>query len=454
LSNFDFVIGSTSNGYITYNAKVIVNKSDSLVNDFYFRTKADNRHFLITYVGNDSILELPKDYKGANYRINTCAFYSNSKLQKVVIPDGVMGIGPSAFYNCGNLENIAISNSLDAIGDSAFQKCARLRSIVVPNKVPEIREKVFDGCVKLRSVTIGASVTEIAPTAFIKCNLLGKAIWMCNTPPNGYGYVNAEINYVSNDQYQNIGNMVKYPHLSSLFDVNGVKYVPVSPVERTCDVIDCVYDSITDVVCIDSVVLFKGVAMKVKDIMPLSFYYNANLKTVTTNNAGFVGDKAFYHCSNLNSTTISDKVKRIDNYAFNGCGCLKTLVIEDRNNELGLCSNGDKPLFSDCPLDSVYIGGKLDYDTTANCGYSPFYNNLSLRSLVISNNEDSIYDKEFYACSNLKSVLIGDGAVSIGKQAFNGCTSLDSVALGKSMSCIGAGAFNDCYNINREEPLL
>ena len=68
-----------------------------------------------------------------------------------------------------------------------------------------------------------------------------KIIWLTNTPPAGYRNVEGSIHYVANDLYTGLSNKKVYPYLSSIFEVNGIKYVPVSPSERTCDALDCIY---------------------------------------------------------------------------------------------------------------------------------------------------------------------------------------------------------------------
>ncbi|MBE6302470.1 MAG: hypothetical protein E7089_00855 [Bacteroidales bacterium] len=125
----------------------------------------------------------------------------------------------------------------------------------------------------------------------------------------------------------------------------------------------------------------------------------------------------------------------------------KKLIVEDRTTALELGSNGSSPLFVDCSLDSVYIGGEIKYKTSSSYGYSPFYRNTSLRSVVITNAETTIYDNEFYGCTNLKNVSLGDGVSSIGKWAFSGCNNLDYFAFGENMKSICEEAFSDCNNL-------
>ena len=121
------------------------------------------------------------------------------------------------------------------------------------------------------------------------------------------------------------------------------------------------------------------------------------------------------------------------------------MVIKDRTTDLSLGSNYSEPLFADCPLDSVYIGGNI----ASRYGYSPFYRNTSLRSIVISDMEDEISDYQFYGCTNLKNVSVGSGVKKIGNWAFSGCSNLDYFSFGKSVESIGEEAFSDCTNMTQ-----
>lgn len=530
-----------------------------------------------------------------------------------------------------------------------------------------------------------------------------KAIWLTNTPPNGYTNLAGTINYVANDNYTQLSNIKVYKYLSSYFEVDGIVYVPVNPSARTCDAISCSYDSTTTSISIDETVSYKGIAMSVENVMPYTaygqttvktlnlspkcdigdyafygctgitnatisnegsigtsafegamqsgdatlkvtipgviedrgFYGCANLKTAEINivsgedtedssapltfddwtstntahssvssktytftvqgestlsfdwwvssEAGYdklivtldgtaileksgdtsgtftttvgsgshtlvvkyskdgsysngqdkakvsnievvgggasaslsigheafrgcnnlssitlgegiksIGDYAFYGCSKLAEVTIPNKttslgeycfsgnsllanidlgnglktigqycfsgcsmpeisipasVTSIGNYTFNNCSSLADVVIEDRTSELTLGSNGSSPLFASCPLDSVYIGGKIKYDTSSSSGYSPFYRNTSLRTIVISDTEEEIYNNEFYGCTSLKNVTMGDGVKKIGNWAFSGCSNLDYFNFGSGMQSIGDEAFSDCTNL-------
>lgn len=147
--------------------------------------------------------------------------------------------------------------------------------------------------------------------------------------------------------------------------------------------------------------------------------------------------------------TIPQSVTSIADCVFDGCEALADVIISDREKTLSLGSSGSDPLFDHCPLDSVYIGGKITYSTSSNRGYSPFYRNSSLRTVVITDTETEIYDNEFYGCSSLTDVAIGDGVKKIGNWAFSGCSNLNHFTFGNSVESIGGEAFSDCTNVTK-----
>ena len=433
-------------------------------------------------------------YRGYSY--NT---YSNEYTGSVVIPEtvtyesktySVTSIGDGAFEGCSSLTSVTIGNSVTSIGYSAFEGCSSLTSVTIPDGVTTIAQETFYGCSSLTSVTIGNSVTSIGDYAFYGCSSLKtmvvgagvlsigsdqstpvKTIWLTNTPPEGYIRLAGKINYVANEQYGSMSNKKVYKYLSSMFEVDGITYVPVNPSERTCDVIDCNYDSSLTDIKINETVSYKNISMNVKEVMPYAFYGNKYIKNISFgNNIKSLGDYTFSGCKQLKEIIIPDSVQSIgrccfencsnftiisipksttsiDDYAFSGCWGLKKFVIEDRETTLKLGSNGKSPLFAYCPLDYVYIGGDISYSTSSSYGYSPFYRNTSLREVVITDKETEISANEFYGCTNLQNFTVGDGVTTFGDWAFSGCSSLKKLSFGSQLKTIGKEAFSDCVAV-------
>ena len=515
-----------------------------------------------TYTGEPYEVKINKkvNYKGVDMTVREINPYTacKAKIKKVYIENGFTTIGDGTFFGCTSLTSVTIPNSVTTIGDRAFSGCSALTSVTIPNSVTTIGESAFSHCSALTSVTIPNSVTTIGYNAFDNTYNKTKIIWLTNTPPDGYRNVGGDIHYVANDLYTGLSNKKVYPYLSSIFEVDGIKYVPVSPSERTCDAIDCTYTGEPYELKINKKVNYKGVDMTVRDINPYTAYKCANIKkayidingsigyrafsgcanlstvniekvndignwafsectiasvdiketndigngafsectnlvSVVVKDGNNIGKSAFSNCSSLKTLSLDNKIKSLGQYAFSGCynlkqfvipdsvtilnydllwgcsslksirihkgvkevnkafnGCfnLSTLIIEDRNTSLEIVSDNN-PLFKDCKLDSVYIGGNIVYETSSDYGYSPFYRNTSLRTVRISNAATTIYDNEFYGCTNLQNVSIGDNVTSIGKWAFSGCSSLKNFTFGSGLQSIGQEAFSDCFNITQ-----
>ena len=615
--------------------------------------------------------------------IGVCTFYGCYKLNHVTIGSGVRSIDETAFalnyfrgyeYICpkkvfwlGNTppegyenvkgeKNYVSNDSFTGLSNtkvypflsSMFEKdgikyvgcpqeftcsimdCAKI-SADIPEQVmhegkyytvTSIEDYAFTDC-ELSSITIGSGLKSIGEKAFATPQ---KVIWLGNTPPEGYENVKGKYNYVSNDSFTGLSNTKVYPFLSSMFEKDGVKYVPVNPSERTCDAIDCAYDSTAANINIGKTVNYKGVELAVKDIRPYTCYGNKYIKSVKIDYGGVIGNSAFYACDSIasvdftatkigneafydceaittariaaktigasafknatkepakfeiNADTIEDRafnscyaiteakitakvigayafaysagkepakfeitadkigdnaftgcgkledvtlgaslksignsafkdcaslkgitipdsvtgiggrcfsgceslayakigagvsvipdeafnnckslpeitipktVERIGNNVFPGCFALADVTIADRETELKLGSNVKSPMFSSCPLKSVYIGGNITYGTTADDGYSPFYRNTSLETVRITDRETEISENEFYGCTSLKSVSMGDGIDTIGRYAFSGCSALERFSFGTGLKSIGDEAFSDCTGMKK-----
>ena len=229
-----------------------------------------------------------------------------------------------------------------------------------------------------------------------------------------------------------------------MFEVDGIRYAPVSSSERTCDAIDCVFDESAANTKIASTVSYNGITLSVKTIQPYLAYNNKYIKSLVVDVDGELPNYAFTDCSNMQNATLGQKVSAIGSYAFQGCSSLEALeipgivtaiynyafdnctslkkvTIDDSENTLTFGSNDSNPIFSSCPLDYVYIGRDISYSTSS-----------------------SISENEFYGCTNLQIIAIGDGVTTIGNRAFSGCSSLQYFAFGTQVADIGEEAFSDC----------
>ena len=91
--------------------------------------------------------------------------------------------------------------------------------------------------------------------------------------------------------------------------------------------------------------------------------------------------------------------------------------------------------------------GKMNDYSSGPYGYSPFYNNSYIKSIIIKNGVTSIGVFAFYDCTSLTNVTIPDRVTSIGSGAFSNCTSLASITIPNSVASIGYSAFYNCTSL-------
>lgn len=104
-----------------------VSKIDNVDGYLFYTYK--NTNYLISYVGQDTELTLPTDYKGEEYVIHDHAFYSFRNITSITVSDGVKSIGKSAFGYCRELTSITISSNVESIGVSAIRFCDSLTDV-------------------------------------------------------------------------------------------------------------------------------------------------------------------------------------------------------------------------------------------------------------------------------------------------------------------------------------
>lgn len=386
-SSLNITKGSTENGGIACYAENVYNNCTT-VDDFVFSTSG-GVNYLVAYTGNETSIELPDGYNGGDYKIADFAFSGYTDLISVEIPNSVTSIGQKAFYDCSGL----------------------------------------------KSVTVGTQVLGIHNKSFPKVN---KFIFLGNTRPTRLDYPSLEykpesdVIYVSNAEVYGYGT--EYPRLSSIFEVGGVKYVPLSTKE--CDVIDCCYDVSAANLAVDSIVLYKSRKMTVKNINDYSFYNNKYIKQAYVNNDGYVGAYAFYGCDSIVGDVVVENNGDIGASAFQNCDGIENVNISN-NGYIGASA------FRNCDgIENVNI---------SNNGYIGMSAFLNCTNLVTANvhNKGYIGGSAFQDCTSLQNLVLGENVGSLGGSAFKNCSSLQELAIPNNIPSMGTYCFSDCASLRK-----
>lgn len=181
---------------------------------------------VIRYKGTAADVTIPSRYKGKPVTvIDHVAFYNNSAVTSVTIPDSVTAIPDYAFGFCSQLTNISIPNSVTFIGFSAFNSCTSLESITLPSSLSTIQSYAFYNCGNLKTIRIPVSVTSIGNYAFDVCPSL-----MTVTYPGSKTQWDDNITKGSNNDV--LENHLICAKLEATFTADGTTFAPTQTIDR------------------------------------------------------------------------------------------------------------------------------------------------------------------------------------------------------------------------------
>lgn len=132
----------------------------------------------ITWTYNNGTLTISGTGDVDDYNNSSAPWYDHRyDTTKIVISNGVTGIGEGAFCYFTELTSVSLPGSLKSIGAYAFRGCSSLKSVVIPDSVTSIGEGAFYRCTALTTATVSNSVSRISYGTFMSCeNLISVTI--------------------------------------------------------------------------------------------------------------------------------------------------------------------------------------------------------------------------------------------------------------------------------------
>lgn len=117
---------------------------------------------------NREVVVKPNTTVIADYAFSEC-----TNMTEIELPDSLLSIGDSAFYECSSLRSLTIPDSvihieeLQIVDYSALDKSeSKLQSVVIGNGITTIPANMFKSCSNLTNVTLGNNVKTIENEAF------------------------------------------------------------------------------------------------------------------------------------------------------------------------------------------------------------------------------------------------------------------------------------------------
>ena len=314
------------------------------------------------------------------------------------------------------------------IGAGAFKDCAGLTEVTLPESVESIGRECFSGCTDLTAVSLPASLDEIPERAFYGCSSL--------TGIEQTGEILLSISEIGDGAFEGCTSLAGSLNLRGLEKIGEAAFKNCSSLES-----------------------ISTVKASVTVLENETFYGCSSLNTAAVSvNITRIGDRVFEDCRSLTGYTLGRTIESIGESAFKGCSALTDLTgcsgsalqeigisaFEDCTSlkEFGVPGTVDQipaAAFRNCSsLESLDLGSvhELGEDSFAGC--------ISLGSVTIPEETDSIGARAFYGCTSLAQISIPSGVSVVGPSVFKGCAALEQVSLPAGITEIGESAFEDC----------
>lgn len=343
--------------------------------------------------------------------------YGIESYKSLTVVEGA--VGSKAFTGYDALENVTIGNGVTAIEEQAFYNCRNLTKVTIGNGIERIGNSAFENCQSLVDITYIGTMAEWEA-------IEKGGYWNISTGEYTIHCIDGEIGKIT------VEDTEASRGLELTLNNDGVSY------------------SVAGIgTCTDT------------DIIIPRFYDNKFVTRISTN--------AFYYNNLITSVNIPGTVKTIGEGAFQRCGALASIIINDGVTTI------HQRAFYDCPLTSLHIPASVD--TIYGLAFS---NCSSLISITVDENNTMYYSSgnciikiptkavrvgcstsiipsdgsvtgignhAFYGCSSLASITIPDSITYIDEEAFYGCSLLTDLIIPDSVTTIGYSAFESCYNL-------
>ena len=351
-----------------------------------------------------------------NWKTIPDEMFSDTGLEKLVIPEGVTEIGSGAFAG-SSLKEVVLPSTLTKIGDRAFSG-TKLTSITLPTSVTDIGRRAFGDIDSLTSIVIPKNLTKIADGLFESSGISSIKI------PEGV----TEIGYGAFS-----GSSLKEVVLPSTLTKIGERAFSGTQLTDVILPANITYmgsRAFGDIDSLSSVFIPKNLTNGYD-----AFSGSKNLSTIHFEEGITKIGSGIFANTGLKSLTIPSTVTEIGASAFYGTR-ITDLYIPDSVTKLEVNAFGDSSYAFSAPSTLT----KVSLPTQINSAAGAFQGQENLKEVVFRGNWKTIPDGMFSG-TGLEKIVIPDGVTEIGYGAFSG-SSLKEVVLPSTLMKIGDYAFS------------
>lgn len=151
-------------------------KNDNFTYEIETDPKSGEKSITLTGLAEDkytmATVRIPSDIDGIPVtKIGDSAFFGNSKIAFVYMPDSIVEIGERAFEGCSKLTSITFSKNLKKMGDCCLCDCKSLNSVDLPDTVEYMGVATL-ARTGIKSFSIPPLVKKLNDALFEECESL------------------------------------------------------------------------------------------------------------------------------------------------------------------------------------------------------------------------------------------------------------------------------------------
>ena len=316
-----------------------------------------------------------------------------SKLKKITVADGsqLQSINKEAFNGCKDLEEFTFegSSTLNKIQKDAFSGDDKLKSFVIPEKVTVLERGAFNGASGLETITFKqpATMTIIGEGAFQGAQAL-KKIELPST-----------VTTISKDAFNTCSSLTEVVIPASVTTIDATGFQECAKLEKfTVDKNNPVYSSV------DGFLLSKDKKTLVSfPPAKANTYYTMLPPTIE-----IIGKQAFYFVQALENVTIPEKVKKIEDFAFDRVGNLNTIAFLGKTPITDVAASA----FNPANVDKTKIDLSVRKDSKAAFDSDPLWSQFRTRgvSFFKETNGTGNGTTEYFPLSKKAVMIVGTQA--------------------------------------------
>lgn len=420
------------------------------------------------------------------------SFSGNTRLSKLVLPEGLITIKENSFKNCINLESLFIPDSVTSLGQDVFSGMSNLKELNTPF-IGSDRNNTISGLLLYNLGNKPSSLNKLTIRDQVMLGEFGlvdiNSLEVINLPHN--------LSIISRYSISNL------PNLKSIIIPNKVSYIGQGAISNNEQLEMVYFEANSELSELSSYIFENNISLSsfilpkgIKTIGDFAFANNYSLINFdfnSNNSLESIGSYAFSNARSLESISIPSNVKSIGKYGFEGNSKLKEFIFEKSSlireiqeftflgcislNNLYLPNNleeirtgafndltrlnylsipnsvlriGREIFSNNTNLNSLalpFIGSDRNYIESSNLSYL-FKDELpsSLTSILTTDN-DTIGSHAFFGLNNITNIIISNTVKVIEEYAFSSMEGIKSVYIPNNVTEIGSFAFSQSINL-------